>query len=154
VTVQQSVSETSADASVTPAAEFRAWGDIWFNTFNPCCTNTLFSMQPQTISPTALSMDPLMNSVRFTATLSSSSGPVQFDLTAVEATSTYHYGPCQTGCANAWLNPGTNDVNATTYNYAAVERYGYTVSGIAGSPLLPTTSTWGYARPNCPARSA
>jgi len=139
LSIDQRTRAATSDLTATPAADFTAQGVLYVWTTSPCCTYTTIPIPLQAVSPTALSMDPIGNSARFTGTLTSNLGAHAFDLTLVEPAGMTYGVPCTNGCVNAWHNPGTNKVGATTYNATGISRYGYKVTGVAdGVPLTPS----------------
>lgn len=136
INVVQRVRGDSVDAAVTPTVDFLADGWITHAVTTPiCCTYTTTSIPQQAISPTALSMDPLGNSARFTATLSSPA-PHAFDLTLVEPSALFISQPCATNCSNVWYNPQTNGAQANSTQVVHLQRFGYKVSGIVDNAPL------------------
>lgn len=144
INIVQRVRGDSVDAAVTPTVEFLADGWITHAVTTPvCCTYTTTSIPQQAISPTALSMDPLGNSARFTATLSSPA-PHAFDLTLIEPQTLSVSQPCTTNCSNVWYNPQTNGARASSSQAVFLQRFGYRVSGIVDNAAL-TTDAYAYA---------
>lgn len=127
----------SVGTAVTPGLRFEAGGyvqdcDIMWN-----CSAWQFS--PQTVNPTAFSMDPAGNSGTFRACLLPTSGPCrQFDL--VMTRPGYVGTACMGVCVypNAWYDPTTSTAGGNAFAIAGVSRQGYIVSGVAagGAPLV------------------
>ena len=111
------------------------------------CTSVSFPTQA--VSLTALTMDPLGNTVGFRACLIPQTGPCRnFDLTfsRPEYLSPQICNPlivCLN--VNAWFDPATNASKATAYEAIGLYRASYTVSGtFGGSPFVPASPPYGF----------
>jgi hypothetical protein len=126
---------TLAGSTVTPSTDFKAQANSLSCNASYVCTEATFNTQQ--VAPTALSIDPLGNSIHFVACLApSTGGPCRnFDVTATRPSGTSQCLAC-TQVPNVWFDPSGNMVGGSLYVFSGLQRYGYTIAGtFNGAPL-------------------
>ena len=140
--------ETSTGPAVSPVATFQASGDIFAYNYQ---TNvaTQFNFPNQTVSPTALTMDPAGNSATITACLTASQGGPchQFTLSMTKPQS-LNVGLCPLVLClpNAYVTPDGSSAGGSAYEGVGINRAGYTISGLFDGAAIPAAyGLYGYS---------
>lgn len=142
------VAITTVGTAAAPGVRFEASGGVQECDLTWVCTNQSFA--PQTVNPTAFTMDPAGNSGTFRACLLPTSGPCKtFDVTMTRPgyTAVLCGGICLS--ESAWYDPTTQTIGGNAFAQAGVYRQNYVVAGVfaGGAPraYANTFSAYNFA---------